>query len=270
MRRRDRRSTWGLWGDFVPIADRDLRLEVNERTLADGTIRTAVDPAAGPRGGAKSCGEGRRGGRHHLHQCLCQRRERAPRAGGGARGVAERACRTASHEVLPEIREFERASTTALNAYLQPVVGALSRPSSKTRWRRTASPGSFHIVQSNGGVMSTATARETAGAHGPVGSGGRRHRRRGDREAPPASTTSSPAISAALRSTSRVIAGGKASLAAQTMVDFGLVIRTPMIEITTIGAGGGSIASVDRGGLLQVGPESAGSVPGPACYGAGQ
>ena len=66
-----------------------------------------------------------------------------------------------------------------------------------------------------------------------------------------------------------LIAGGKASLAAQTTIDFGLVIRTPMIEITTIGAGGGSIASVDRGGLLQVGPESAGSVPGPACYGQG-
>src|SRR5262249_32856177 len=52
-------------------------------------------------------------------------------------------------------------------------------------------------------------------------------------------------------------------------IEFGLVIRTPMVEITTIGAGGGSIASVDRGGLLQVGPESAGSVPGPACYGQG-
>ena len=66
-----------------------------------------------------------------------------------------------------------------------------------------------------------------------------------------------------------LVAGGKASLAAQTTIDFGLVIRTPMIEITTIGAGGGSIASVDRGGLLQVGPESAGSVPGPVCYGQG-
>jgi N-methylhydantoinase A len=66
-----------------------------------------------------------------------------------------------------------------------------------------------------------------------------------------------------------VVAGGKPSLAAQTTIDFGMVIRTPMIEITTIGAGGGSIAWVDRGGLLQVGPESAGSVPGPACYGQG-
>jgi len=66
-----------------------------------------------------------------------------------------------------------------------------------------------------------------------------------------------------------VIANGKASIAAQTTIEFGLVIRTPMVEITTIGAGGGSIAWVDRGGLLQVGPESAGSVPGPACYGQG-
>ena len=66
-----------------------------------------------------------------------------------------------------------------------------------------------------------------------------------------------------------LIAGGASTLAAQTTIDFGLVIRTPMIEITTIGAGGGSIAHVDRGGLLQVGPESAGSRPGPACYGLG-
>ncbi|MBW8857977.1 MAG: hydantoinase/oxoprolinase family protein, partial [Bradyrhizobium sp.] len=66
-----------------------------------------------------------------------------------------------------------------------------------------------------------------------------------------------------------LIANGKASIAAQTTIEFGLVIRTPMVEITTIGAGGGSIAWVDRGGLLQVGPESAGSAPGPACYGQG-
>jgi N-methylhydantoinase A len=66
-----------------------------------------------------------------------------------------------------------------------------------------------------------------------------------------------------------LIARGETALAAQTAIDFGLVVRTPMIEITTIGAGGGSIAHVDRGGLLQVGPESAGAVPGPVCYGQG-
>jgi N-methylhydantoinase A len=66
-----------------------------------------------------------------------------------------------------------------------------------------------------------------------------------------------------------LVADGESSLAAQTAVDFGMVVRTPMIEITTIGAGGGSIAWVDRGGLLQIGPESAGSDPGPVCYGLG-
>jgi N-methylhydantoinase A len=66
-----------------------------------------------------------------------------------------------------------------------------------------------------------------------------------------------------------LIAGGRAALAAQTSIAFGMVVRSPMIQIETIGAGGGSIASVDVGGMLQVGPESAGSVPGPACYGRG-
>ena len=62
---------------------------------------------------------------------------------------------------------------------------------------------------------------------------------------------------------------GKPALAAQTSIDFGMVVRTPMIEITTIGAGGGSIAWVDKGGLLNIGPESAGSTPGPVAYGHG-
>jgi N-methylhydantoinase A len=67
-----------------------------------------------------------------------------------------------------------------------------------------------------------------------------------------------------------LIAEGRSVLSPQTTIDFGMVVRTPMIEITTIGAGGGSIASVDAGGLLQIGPESAGSDPGPAAYGKGQ
>jgi N-methylhydantoinase A len=66
-----------------------------------------------------------------------------------------------------------------------------------------------------------------------------------------------------------LVAGGQVALAAQTSIDFGLVIRSPMIEITTIGAGGGSIARVDASGLLEVGPESAGTRPGPACYAQG-
>jgi len=66
-----------------------------------------------------------------------------------------------------------------------------------------------------------------------------------------------------------LIANGRTSLAAETSIDFGMVVRAPMVEITTIGAGGGSIAWIDAGGMLRVGPESAGADPGPACYGKG-
>ena len=174
---------------------------------------------------------------------------------------------TASHEVLSEIREFERSSTTALNAYLQPVVASYLGKL-EAALATQSFPGQLHIVQSNGGIMSTATARRL-----PV---------RTALSGPAAGVIAGAALAKAagfdnlitcdLGGTSfdvSVIADGKAAVAAQTTIDFGLVIRTPMIEITTIGAGGGSIAWVDRGGLLQVGPESAGSVPGPACYGQG-
>ena len=170
----------------------------------------------------------------------------------------------ASHEVLSEIREFERSSTTAINAYLQPVVASYIAKLEAA----LAGESRLHIVQSNGGIMSTATARRL-----PV---------RTALSGPAAGVVAGAALAKAagfdnlitcdLGGTSfdvSVIANGKASIAAQTTIEFGLVIRTPMVEITTIGAGGGSIAWVDRGGLLQVGPESAGSVPGPVCYGQG-
>jgi len=266
MRRRDRRRTWGLWGEFVPIADRDLRLEVDERTLADGSIRTHVDKDA-VRAAAEVL---RRRGAEALAIIFINayaNSENERSALEVVRAMWPNEHVSASHQVLPEIREFERASTTALNAYLQPVVGNYLAKLEGDLAEHGFS-GAFHIVQSNGGVMSTATARRL-----PV---------RTALSGPAAGVIAAAAIARAtgydnvitcdLGGTSfdvSVVAGGKPSLAAQTVVDFGLVIRTPMIEITTIGAGGGSIASVDRGGLLQVGPESAGSVPGPACYGQG-
>jgi len=266
MRRRDRRRTWGLWGEFVPIADRNLRLEVDERTLADGSIRTHVDKDA-VRAAAEVL---RRRGAEALAIIFINayaNSENERSALEVVRAMWPNEHVSASHQVLPEIREFERASTTALNAYLQPVVGNYLAKLEGDLAEHGFS-GAFHIVQSNGGVMSTATARRL-----PV---------RTALSGPAAGVIAAAAIARAtgydnvitcdLGGTSfdvSVVAGGKPSLAAQTVVDFGLVIRTPMIEITAIGAGGGSIASVDRGGLLQVGPESAGSVPGPACYGQG-
>jgi N-methylhydantoinase A len=266
MRRRDRRRTWGLTGDFVPLADRDLRLEVNERTLADGTIRTPLDPAEIRAAAKQLLANGAQAIAVTFINAYANP-ENERRALAELRALWPTEFVTASHEVLSEIREFERSSTAAINAYLQPVVasylGKLHAALAEQQF-----PGQLHIVQSNGGIMSTATARRL-----PV---------RTALSGPAAGVVAGAALAKAagfdnlitcdLGGTSfdvSVIANGKASVAAQTTVDFGLVIRTPMIEITTIGAGGGSIASVDRGGLLQVGPESAGSVPGPACYGAG-
>jgi N-methylhydantoinase A len=264
MRRRDRRQTWGLWGNFIPVVDRDMRAEVAERTMADGTILTAIDSAE-----------------------VAAAARRLLEAGAAALAIVfinsfanpenERAALAAidwpngniacSSQVLPEIREFERTSTTVLNAYLQPVVGGYLNRLEEALAAQDFG-GKFHIVQSNGGVMSTATA-----VHMPV---------RTALSGPAAGVIAAAAIAAEagfpdvitgdLGGTSfdvSLVVDGAISMAAQATIEFGMVIRTPMIEIATIGAGGGSIARVDAGGLPQVGPESAGSRPGPVCYGQG-
>lgn len=266
MRRRDRLRTWGLWGDFVPVVERDMRLEVGERTLADGTIREAVEPEE-VRAAAHAL---LAAGAEALAIVFVNAYANPANEQAALAAAAEiwpndsLACST---QILPEIREFERTSTTALNAYLQPVVGSyLGKLDDALRGEGFG--GRFHIVQSNGGVMSTAAARRL-----PV---------RTALSGPAAGVIAAAAIAEAagfpdvitgdLGGTSfdvSLVVGGKTVIAAQTTIDFGLVIRTPMIEISTIGAGGGSIARVDAGGLLQVGPESAGSRPGPACYGQG-
>jgi N-methylhydantoinase A len=266
MRRRDRRQTWGLTGNFSPVIARDMRREVPERTLADGSIHTAVDLAAVRREAESLLAAGAEAiCVVFLHSYANPANERAALA--AIRDIWPNPHIAISSDILPEIREFERTSTTALNAVLQPVVGGyLAALDSSLRQGGFA--GEFLIVQSNGGVMSVETAQSLpvrtalsgpaagviAAAHIAVEAG------------------FSDVITGDVGGTSfdvSLIAGGQPALAAQTTLDFGLVVRTPMIEITTIGAGGGSIAHVDAAGLLQVGPESAGSIPGPVCYGAG-
>lgn len=266
MRRRDRPRTWGLRGDFVPIVPRDLRLEVPERTLADGTIRTAVDIDAVTAAARTLIDEG----------CLAcavlfansyANPENERIAVAAVREIWPNAHVSASSEILPEIREFERFSTTALNAYLQPEVsGYIDRL--ETALKSDGFAGEFMIVQSNGGVMDVATAAKV-----PV---------RTALSGPAAGVIAAGYIAQAagfpnvitgdMGGTSfdvSLIADGQSMLAPQTSIDFGMVVRSPMIEIATIGAGGGSIAWVDRGGLLNIGPESAGSTPGPVAYGQG-
>lgn len=266
MRRRDRPKTWGLWGTFEPVVPRDLRLEVPERVLADGTVSLPVDVDA-TRAAARTLLE--RGA-----ESVCvffinsyANTENEDRAVAAIREIWPNEHVTVASEILPEIREFERGSTASLNAYLQPPVGSYLEKL-ESGLKDGGFGGEILIVQSNGGVMSVDTARAVpirtalsgpaagviAGAHIATAAG------------------FPNVITCDMGGTSfdvSLIADGESALAAQTEIDFGMVVRAPMIEIATIGAGGGSIAWVDRGGILQVGPESAGSDPGPVCYGLG-
>ncbi len=266
MRRRDRRQTWGLTGAFIPAIERDLRLEVAERTLADGSVLIPVDPEEVRGAAQRLLAAGAEAlAIVFLHSYANPANERVALA--VAREMWPNGHVAISSDILPEIREFERTSTTALNAVLQPVVGSYLA-AVDTRLRAGGFAGELLIVQSNGGVMSVATAEQLpirtalsgpaagviAAAHIAIAAG------------------YPDVITGDVGGTSfdvSLIAGGIPALAAQSTLDFGLVVRTPMIEITTIGAGGGSIARVDAAGLLQIGPQSAGALPGPACYGAG-
>ena len=266
MRRRDRPTTWGLKGAFTPVVERTDRVEVAERVLADGAVLRVVDEGE-VRERAKALAESG-------CEAVCvffingyANNDNELRAVEAVRSVWPNAYVTAATEILPEIREFERLSTATLNAYLQPVVSSyLDRLQQGLHDKDFR--GDVLIVQSNGGVMSVDTAKRY-----PV---------RTALSGPAAGVIAATAIARAagfdniitcdMGGTSfdvSLVADGQAALAAQTAIDFGMVVRTPMIAITTIGSGGGSIASVDQSGLLQVGPESAGSDPGPVCYGLG-
>ncbi|MEM1064880.1 MAG: hydantoinase/oxoprolinase family protein [Pseudomonadota bacterium] len=266
MRRRDRPRTWGLRGEFDPVVPRDLRLEVSERTLANGTVRTPVNLDE-VRAAAAVLREAGCLAVAILFANAYANAENERKAVAAVRDVWPNSHVSASGEILPEIREFERFSTAALNAYLQPEVsGYIDRLD--TALTGGGFGGEFMIVQSNGGVMGTDTACRlpvrtalSGPAAGVIAAGYIAQTAGFDN-----------VITGDMGGTSfdvALIADGKSMLSPQTSIDFGMVVRTPMIEITTIGAGGGSIAWVDRGDLLNIGPESAGSIPGPVAYGLG-
>lgn len=166
-----------------------------------------------------------------------------------------------SHEVSPEFREYERASTTAINAYVGPVMDAyLSELDRGSRHR-------VSILQSNGGFISTAEARRHAvrtvlsgPAGGVVGAAEAARWSRFER-----------ALTFDMGGTSTDVSlwDGRLRLTTEASIA-GYPVRVPMLDIHTVGAGGGSIARLDEGGLLRVGPQSAGADPGPACYGKGR
>ncbi|MGE0750297.1 MAG: hydantoinase/oxoprolinase family protein [Variibacter sp.] len=171
-----------------------------------------------------------------------------------------------SHEVASEFREFERASTTVLSAYVQPVIdGYLSRFEATLAKARFS--GGFSIMQSNGGRLPAAAMRRNSIAalfSGPAAGvvGAIRQAERSNRK---------DLITFDMGGTSTdvcLVVSGAPSVSPETEVD-GLPIRTPVLDIVTVGAGGGSLVWIDDGGMLRVGPRSAGANPGPACYSRG-
>jgi N-methylhydantoinase A len=171
----------------------------------------------------------------------------------------------ASHEVAPEFREYERASTTAADAYLGPVCGRYFR-SLAERCLQAGLPEPL-VMRSSGGVATIDEAARHAAlvlVSGPAGGvvGAARVAALAGVE---------DAISFDMGGTSTdvcLISGGRAERTLERSVG-GLPIRLPMVDIHTVGAGGGSIVWRDAGGAVRVGPESAGATPGPACYGRG-
>ncbi|MCB9160689.1 MAG: hydantoinase/oxoprolinase family protein [Caldilineaceae bacterium] len=169
-----------------------------------------------------------------------------------------------SSQVLPEYREFERTSTTVINAYVQPLVARYLQ-----RLEAALPAASVRIMQSNGGAIGLHQAADQAArvvlsgpAGGVVGAFGLAQQATGD----PAPNV----LTFDMGGTSTDVAlcpGAIPTTAESTITD--LPLRLPVIDIHTVGAGGGSIAYVDAGGALHVGPRSAGAVPGPVCYGRG-
>ena len=264
--RQKRPELYDLQADKPPtLVGRALRYEVPERLRHDGAVEAQLDEKAVREAVRGLCAAGVKGvAVCFLYSFLDPAHEAAAR-----RIVAEEfpeAFVCASHEVAPEFREYERLSTTVVNAYLGPVMafyirGVVDRLASLGV---TATP---HLTQSNGGVIGFDTAARlpvrtvlSGPSTGVVG----------------AQVTARLAgiddiITFDMGGTSTDVAlmqGGEARLAREAVVH-GYPIKAPMLDIHTVGAGGGSIAYVDSGGLLKVGPRSAGADPGPACYGRG-
>lgn len=251
--RQARPSLYDPWVDRPdPLVPRHLRLEVRERLDAHGTVVVELDPSTLPAlpAGVEAvaiC---------LLHADLDPSHEAELARVLRAQGVVV----SASHEVAPEFREYERAVTTVVNATLQPVCAPYL-----ARLERLAPR--VVVMTSGGGLSDVVAASATPAAlllSGPAA---------GVRAAAAvASACGHPdAVTFDMGGTSTdvcLVLGGEPAPAAMREVD-GLPIRLPSLDVHTIGAGGGSIARVDAGGALRVGPASAGAVPGPACYGRG-
>jgi N-methylhydantoinase A len=261
--RQKRPHLYDLQADKPPVlVPRALRREVPERLRHDGCIEIPLDEAA-VREAVRAL---RAAGVKGVAICFLYSFLETAHEAAAQRIVAEEfpeAFVCASHQVAPEFREYERLSTTVVNAYLGPIMEFYIRGVADrlAGLGVTATP---HLTQSNGGVIGFDTAARlpvrtvlSGPSTGVVGA-----------QVVARLAGIEDVITLDMGGTSTDVAlmqGGDARLAREAVVH-GYPIKAPMLDIHTVGAGGGSIAFVDSGGLLKVGPRSAGADPGPACY----
>ncbi|HLH24538.1 MAG TPA: hydantoinase/oxoprolinase family protein [Chloroflexota bacterium] len=252
-----------------PLVPRDLRLEVRERVNARGEVLTPLDEASLARAVAAL----EAADVQSVAVCLLHAYANPAHEQAVGRYLAARHPEWAvslSHQIVREIREYERTSTTVLNAYIAPVVGRYLA-SLEDLLAASGFRGLPLIMQSNGGVMSVATARAVPVAMMESG--------------PVAGVMGAAAVGQAL-GFANVISFDMGGTTAKTSLvrDGELEVTTtyyiggyatghpmmlPVVDIVEVGAGGGSIAWLDPVGALKVGPRSAGAQPGPACFGRG-
>lgn len=241
-----------------PLVSRELRFGLNCRINRDGEILRDLDPEES-RALAKTLADA---GAESVAVCFLfafQRPDHEKQVGDILKQAGFPV--SLSHEILAEFREFERGSTTLINAYVSPkmdrYIGYISGSVGENRLR---------IMQSNGGSISAATAKSESvrtilsgpagGAVGAFAIGGM------------AGYEKLITFDMGGTSTDVCLIDGDLPLTLESHID-DYPVKVPMIDIHTVGAGGGSIAFIDAGGSLKVGPESAGADPGPICYGKG-
>jgi N-methylhydantoinase A len=262
----------------APLVSRRLRLEVGERMSHVGEVVTALDRESVERAVDRLAGDGV----ESIAVCLLHAYANPAHEQAVGAIVRERApglALTLSSDILPEMREFERTSTAVTNAYVMPVM-ARYLASLERDLGRVGLPGPLLVMQSNGGVMTAEHGRrrpvhviESGPAAGVIATAALA-RRIGEGNVisiDMGGTTAKASVIEGfeIKRTGEFEIGGSMSQGSRLYKGSGYLLRVPAIDIAEVGAGGGSIVSVDGAGALHVGPRSAGAVPGPVCYGLG-
>jgi N-methylhydantoinase A len=247
----------------VPLVAREKRIQVRERLRADGTVAIPIDAASLQQAIAQAAGA-QSVAICFLHAWRDPRHEQ--QAAAAVRAMMPQAFVTTSSEVLAEIKEFERFSTTVVNAYVGPLVGRYLDRLEKAL-AASGYAGELFVILSHGGLAPVTEAVRLAAAtalSGPAGGVAAAVALAQDGLGGDLLTLDMGGTSTDIA----LVQGGEALLGRGRSVD-GHRIALESLDILTLGAGGGSIARIGPGGVLQVGPASAGAVPGPVAYGTG-